>query len=391
MPTIPLPYLIAGHVGVHSAMAGLRMATPLFGLALGYGTDVVGYLVALFAVSQIVLALPAGRFADRHGLKLPLCCAALAASTGIGLAVVWPALPALCISALCTGGAVGLSLITLQRHIGRTSASDEQLRRGLAWLSIAPSISIFVGPLVAGLLIDALSFRAAFAVLGLLPLGAWLAARRSPGVPAGSTQEQRSESPWSLWRRPAFRDLLLLNWLMTASWDLHGFMVPVLGHERGLSATWIGVLLSLFALAATFSRLAVPALARRAPEWMIVSSAVTLAAVILGAYPLIGNVVVMAVCSFLLGALLGSIQPSVMILLHKIVPAHRQGDAIAMRLMMVNASGISMPLLFGIAGAWITVAGVFHATAAIVTLGGSIGLARGRRLSSLPKASSNPE
>ena len=48
-------------------------------------------------------------------------------------------------------------------------------------------------------------------------------------------------------------------------------------------------------------------------------------------------------------------------------------------------------MLFGIAGAWITVAGVFHATAAIVTLGGSIGLVRGRRLSSLPKASSNPE
>ncbi|WP_345539120.1 MFS transporter [Variovorax defluvii] len=386
-----MSYLIAAHVGVHSAMAGLRMATPLLGLSLGYGTDVVGYLVALFAVSQIVLAIPAGRFADRHGLRLPLSCAAMMASAGTGLAVAWPALPALCIAALCLGGAVGLSLITLQRHIGRTSESEEQLRRGLAWLSIAPSMSIFVGPLLAGLVIDALSFRAAFAVLGLLPLGAWLAARRSPGLLAGQAQRQRSGSPWSLWRKPAFRDLLLLNWLMTASWDLHGFMVPVLGHERGLSASWIGILLSLFALAATFSRLAVPALARRAPEWMIVAGAVTLAAIILGVYPLIGNVFVMALCSFLLGALLGSIQPSVMILLHRIVPAHRQGDAIAMRLMMVNASGISMPLLFGIAGAWITVAGVFHATAAIVTLGGSIGLVRGRRLSTLPKASSNPE
>jgi len=375
-PPAAIGRLIAAHIGLHAALAGMRMATPLLALSQGYSTGVAGCLVALFAIAQILLAIPAGRLVDRHGVKRLLTCCAVVSSSGIALSVVAPNLPLLGVSALCCGAAVGVSLVTLQRHIGLTARSDDDLRQGLAWLSIAPSISIFIGPLIGGVLIDASGFRAAFLVLALLPLGALLAARSAPGAFARVSASAPRRSPWSLWRVPEFRRLLLLNWLMTAAWDLHGFMLPVLGHERGLSASWIGVLLGLFAIAATFSRLSVPAVARRASEWTIVSVAVTLAAGLFGAYPLLSNVFAMAAFSFLLGMLLGSVQPTVLILLHKVVPEERHGDAIAMRLMMVNGSGIAMPMLFGAAGAWITVSGVFYATAAMVGMGGGIGLAR---------------
>ena len=42
------------------------------GAAQGYSAAAVGVLLALFALTQVFLALPAGRYADRHGLRRPL-------------------------------------------------------------------------------------------------------------------------------------------------------------------------------------------------------------------------------------------------------------------------------------------------------------------------------
>src|SRR3954464_5045893 len=92
--------LIAGHVCLHACMAGTRMAAPLLALRDGQSEAAVGVLLALFALTQVFLALPAGRYADRHGLRRPMRWAVVAATTGAGLAVLLPVFPALCIAAL---------------------------------------------------------------------------------------------------------------------------------------------------------------------------------------------------------------------------------------------------------------------------------------------------
>jgi MFS family permease len=64
--------LIAGQVCLHACMTGMRMATPLMALRAGESAATVGFLLALFALTQVFLALPAGRYADMHGLKKPV-------------------------------------------------------------------------------------------------------------------------------------------------------------------------------------------------------------------------------------------------------------------------------------------------------------------------------
>lgn len=64
-PRFALARLIGGHICLHACMAGLRMATPLLALKQGYSPLAVGVLMALFALTQVFLALPAGRYADR--------------------------------------------------------------------------------------------------------------------------------------------------------------------------------------------------------------------------------------------------------------------------------------------------------------------------------------
>ena len=107
----PLIALIGGQVCLHACMAGMRMAAPLQALREGYSAAAVGALIALFALTQVFLALPAGRFADRHGLKRPVAWGVVAAALGAALAAAWPVFPVLCLSALLTGGAKRLSKI----------------------------------------------------------------------------------------------------------------------------------------------------------------------------------------------------------------------------------------------------------------------------------------
>lgn len=111
-----LPRLIAAQISIHAGMTGLRMATPLLALSQGHSPAAVGVLLALFALTQVFLALPAGSYADRHGLRRPVAWSVGVATVGTGLAVLWPIFPVLCLAALCTGGAAGTALIALQRQ-----------------------------------------------------------------------------------------------------------------------------------------------------------------------------------------------------------------------------------------------------------------------------------
>ncbi|HET7837766.1 MAG TPA: MFS transporter, partial [Variovorax sp.] len=135
--------LILAQVCLHAAMTGTRLAAPLLALRDGYSPAAVGMLLALFALTQVFLALPAGRFADRHGLRLPLTIAVVAATTGAALAGAFPVFPVLCVAALLTGGATGIAVIALQRHVGRAATNPTQLKQVFSWLAIAPAAANF--------------------------------------------------------------------------------------------------------------------------------------------------------------------------------------------------------------------------------------------------------
>jgi MFS family permease len=67
--TRELARIILAQICLHACMAGTRMAAPLLALREGYSPAAVGVLLALFALTQVFLALPAGRYTDRHGLR----------------------------------------------------------------------------------------------------------------------------------------------------------------------------------------------------------------------------------------------------------------------------------------------------------------------------------
>jgi MFS family permease len=259
-------------------------------------------------------------------------------------------------------------MLTIQRTAGHAAGSATERVRIFSWLGVAPSFSNVVGPVAAGLMIDVAGFAAAYALLLALPLITLVSARQVPRqAPWGSDAEQHAA--WDLLRLPDFRRLLWVNGLLAMCWDVHTFAVPVLGHERGFSASTIGLILGAFTLAVTLVRLAIPLLAHRLREAVVVRTAMVGCGVVFVLYPLAPSPLWMGVCAVLLGLALGCTQPMVMSLLHDLTPDQRHGEALALRSMIINASSTALPLLFGASGALVGAAALFWAAGGAVGAG----------------------
>lgn len=370
-----LARLIASQIFIHACMAGVRLAAPLMALREGYSALAVGGLLALFSLAQVFLALPAGRFSDRRGLRLPVGLAVLVSSAGAGCAVAFPVYPVLCFTALLTGGATGAASIALQRHVGRAAQGATELKRVFSWLATGPAISNFLGPFVAGLLIDyagrvpgdTAGYRSAFLFMALLPLLSWYWIRPVAELePVEKVQGALPTRAWDLMRDPMMRRLMIVNWCMSSCWDVHTFVVPVIGHERGFSASVIGAILGAFAIAAALVRVVMPIFAAHLREHAVVATAMIVTAMAFAVYPLMRAPLAMGACSVVLGIALGSVQPMIMSTLHQITPEARHGEALGLRLMAINASSVLMPILFGTVGAFVGVSVVFWVVGSVV-------------------------
>lgn len=362
-----LAALVASQVGLHAAMTGLRMAAPLDALARGATPWRVGVLLALFAAAPVLLAMAAGRLADRWGFHRPLRLAGALACCGLLLAAAstslqgWPAGLLLAAGAVAAGAGANIGLIAVQRTGGLTARDPVQRVQVFSWLGLAPALANVIGPVAVGLLIDAGGFGLAYLALLALPLASLLAARAVPVAAApGRGAQAKGDPPLrELFALPGMKRLLAVNWLLSACWDVHGFAVPILGHERGFSATTIGLVLGSFTLAVTGVRVLIPLIARRLRPSQVVAGAMGGTALIFAIYPLAAQAWQMGACAVALGVTLGCVQPMLMTVLHHLTPPDRHGQALAFRSMTINASSTVMPLVFGAVGAAIGAAAMF--------------------------------
>ena len=74
-------------------------------------------------------------------------------------------------------------------------------------------------------------------------------------------------------------------------------------------------------------------------------------------------------CAVVLGLALGVVQPMIMSTLHQLTPAHRHGEAIALRSMAINLSSTLMPLGFGVLGSALGASALFWLMGAAVGTG----------------------
>jgi MFS family permease len=368
----PFGVLIALGICNHLVLTGSRVAVSLDALSLGANAATVGTLLALFALLPMLFAIPAGRLADRVGVRGPMLAGSIGSAGAAIIATAIPGLPALFATAVLLGVSFMSFQVATQYAAGEMGPPDARTRN-FGLLAVGYSASSIGGPLVTGFMIDHVGFRAAFGLLALLPMVpiAVLGMNRVPFPgPHPAHAAHAGSRTFELMRNPALRRVFLINGMITLAWELHTLFVPIYGNAIGLSASKIGVVLAAFAMATFTVRLSMPLISRHVPEHRVLTSALYLAALVYVAIPFSRGASTLMLLSFCLGLGLGVGQPMVMALLHSLAPPGRMGEAAGVRMSLMNSMAVAVPLVFGAVGGTIGLSPVLWSVGVALATGG---------------------
>lgn len=233
--------------------AMLAPLVPLFGLELGASPATIGLLVSLAFVFPLFLAMPVGALVDRWGSRGLITIG----SVGLGLAplavAVWPSLLMLALVQVIAGLAHLLLVVAAQSHIASLGTNGRDRERNFGWYATFLSGGQLVGPLLAGVIADTLSYQLAFAVAGGASLATVLMSRLLL-----MTRPVVSKGPLNLYGQPGQVRSLLSNEgvkmaLVVSSGVLfamsaHQAFLPLYLETLAYPVTVIGFLISLKAL-----------------------------------------------------------------------------------------------------------------------------------------------
>ena len=372
-----LARIIAIAVLAHMAFVSARMTGSLYALANKASTFTVGVMMALFALVPMLIAVRAGRWLDAVGAWRPTVTGILLMLGGMLLPAAFPYATAdvapLLVAAALVGTGSTLVMLSIQQVVGER-ADPKHRAAAFSWLALGASVSGFTGPVMSGMLIDHFSHRATFVVLVgvvLLALALIWANRSLLPVRDGTVTGPEPLHPFELLKHVELRHALIVTALISMSWDLQTFVIPVHGTRVGLSASQIGFVLGCFAVATFTVRLAMPLLSRRFSEWQVLTYTLFNTTVAFALFPWFSSLAPLMVVAFLLGLGLGAAQPNVMSLLHSRSPKGRVGEALGLRTTIMNSSHVVLPLVFGAFGSVLGAGAMFWAMAALVCAGGT--------------------
>ncbi|MFM0199227.1 MFS transporter [Paraburkholderia fungorum] len=178
--------IAAGGIG-DGALYGLF---PLFADAHGLSTTQTATLLTLFGVGGMALQFPVGWFADRAGLAATvIVCAALSTLAICGFALAAPASWLASASALLLGG-MNSAYITLGM-VAAACSDKAALTRNMRLVSLTFTASSIVGPLIAGLAMNA---RGPDMLMWQLALMSGALVAYTLGLREGRRQPDRSSS-----------------------------------------------------------------------------------------------------------------------------------------------------------------------------------------------------
>ena len=352
---------------------GSKVLVSLFAIELGAPQFYIGVLIALYSLFPMMLALYAGKLSDRLGVRYPMIAGSSGLALGLSLPYFAPGLPALYASAAMIGASHVFYNVSVQNLVGALSGTAERTRNFTNY-GLVMAAGGFLGPLIAGFSIDHFGHAAGYLVLAggpLIPVLILLFARTlgKVGAKPAAEAEQSVQAKNLLANAPLRRTLITGAAILTGI-DLFQFYMPIYGNAIGLSATTIGLILSMFAAASFVVRLVMPALVKRWSAETVLLWSLYAGCVTYLVFPLFENAVLLAVIAFALGLGMGCGQPLTMSLIYSRAPAGRSGEALGLRVSINNFMHIVVPLLFGTIGSMLGIAPVFVANALILGSGG---------------------
>ncbi len=352
-------------------MKGNKMLVALYAIELKASPFAIGLLISMYAIFPLMLAVYAGRFSDRYGVRRPLVLGSFGMCASLMIPTFFPALPALFVSASLVGIANIFFHVASHNLIG--SLGDANARtRNFGTFSLGAAISGMLGPVLVGFLVDRVGYTQTYYTLiaiVLIPGSTLLFYAGFIPKKIISKIEQRSGSLRDLLANKRLRNTLLTGGMIITGIDLFNFYMPIHGKSIGLSASMIGIIIGMQAAAAFVVRLWMPAMAKRHGEMRILTWSLLMAGGTFLLFPLFNQPLILAVIAFLLGLALGCGQPLSIILIYNHSPPGRAGEALGLRLTVNKFTQIMVPMLFGSLGAAFGIFPIFWSSALLLLAG----------------------
>ena len=235
-------------------MIGASMMIPVLPLYLtdrGISLGATSVVLAAVGIGSLLGSLPAGELLGRFGEQATMLLALVVMAVALAPLGLTDAVAVLVMLRIAFGMASSALRLSRQTYITRR-IETAQRGRALSFVGGSFRVAALIGPFVGGALVDVIGFRATFVVAastGLLGLGPalWTSATPIPLLPEVERAAGRELGVIAgvrvHWRRVLLGGPVQL--LVMAAREGRFVVLPLIADELGMSATEVGVLVTI--------------------------------------------------------------------------------------------------------------------------------------------------
>ncbi|MBM3609598.1 MAG: MFS transporter [Alphaproteobacteria bacterium] len=360
--------------GSYSDVAAIVL--PLWLASLGMDPLFIGLVIGAKHLLPLVFAIHGGALMDKLGARNVMAvCAVFSALAALAFPLTaW--LPAILFLQMFNGFGSTLGFLGAQTAFAQYLYGAHVYAGRFSLTMRAGSLA---GPPLAGLVWDHIGMGGGFAFLSLWAVGLIICAVALPPRPvdpaAPAVRFNRSDlipkwsdyaSTFRLAAIPAMAVMMAITVIRIAASSMQDSFYPLYLSTIGLTATQIGLLITISSAVAAVGALAVgPAVRWFNPMWLLIVS--TFGAIgFVAATPLLTSFLALAIVAGLRGFCMGISQPLILSILVNVTGRGSQGKAIALRTTANRAAAGATPMLMGAIAASAGLAASFYITGVIL-------------------------
>ncbi len=313
---------------------------------------IIGTFGGLYALVPLLLAIPIGGVINKYGesrlillgtLLIMTAALGLSGSTSVLVMVFWVAL---------MGSAQFLCMVGAQAMFANRS-EDFHYEKFFGYYTFSAALGQLIGPLIgsatshsSGLIPKSIGhafFAAAvLSFIGLVPILGWAKkSHHQEFVP------QRTSGVMGMLGNPSMRSAMLASLAISSVVDVLVVFLPVLGKERGFSASSIAIILAIRALTSMASRVYLGEVTRKIGFRNLLLGSMALSSISLLLAIAANTVLLLAIVIGIAGVALGVGQPMTMAWVSRISKQDERSLAISVRLAGNRFGQFTLPLVAG--------------------------------------------
>lgn len=352
----------------------VRPAASYRALELGINPGLIGLVASSFAFLPLFVAVFIGRASDSgHNSEILISGSLILVIAGFGLIYAANSIGSLILWNVLLGLGNLMSVIGQQNRVAQGDASKLDSAFGL--YTFAGSLGQTLGPTLiiifggSSLIPNTKELFSFYFVASIILLIITILLIREKLAENRVAEAKMHKSILSTFRsaeprtRKTLLSAMLVSLTVIGSVDLIGIYLPVLGLDRKISASTIGALLSIRAIATMFSRFYLGPLVAKFGRNELIIGSVALAGMFTASLVIAMPIWLTGIALLFLGFTLGIGQPLTMTIITLGVPSNTRGTWLAMRLSANRVGQSVLPASIGLCTAIAGVSGVFGATA----------------------------